>query len=63
MNKEKKAVADDPVRTDVAQPAQAVTGPQIDEHHGRGGSYLRDSATGERILMERTEPCSGCQAR
>lgn len=63
MKKEKKSVADDPVSTDVALPAQAVTGPQIDEHHGRGGSYLRDSATGERILIERTEPCSGCQAR
>ncbi|WLW63680.1 hypothetical protein ACM1PE_08990 [Achromobacter sp. PD1] len=63
MNKERKSVADDPVSTDIAQPAQAVTGPQIDEHHGRGGSYLRDSATGERILIERTEPCSGRQAR
>ncbi|CAB3856676.1 hypothetical protein LMG3410_02062 [Achromobacter aegrifaciens] len=63
MNKERRSVADDPVSTDIGQPAQAVTWPQIDEHHGRGGSYLRDSATGERILVERTDPCAGCQSR
>jgi hypothetical protein len=33
-----------------------------DEHHGRGGSYLRDPVTGERILVQRTTPCAGCQS-
>lgn len=55
--------------TSDAQPTGAVTtGPLADlpdvpdEHHGRGGSYLRDPATGERVLIQRTEPCAGCQA-
>ncbi|MHC0506401.1 hypothetical protein [Achromobacter aegrifaciens] len=63
MSKVNNAVSNDPKQVDVGQPPPAAATTQPDEHHGRGGSYLRDSATGERILMERTEPCSGCQAR
>ncbi len=33
----------------------AAAGP--DKFHGQGGSYLRDPATGERVLVERTSPC------
>ncbi len=28
-----------------------------DKFHGQGGSYVRDPATGERVLVERTSPC------
>lgn len=28
-----------------------------DKFHGQGGSYRRDPATGERVLVERTSPC------
>ncbi|MNY26967.1 hypothetical protein D3C86_1608410 [compost metagenome] len=40
----------------VAPPAAAGA---PDLYHGRGGSYFRDSTTGERVLIERTGPC-GC---
>lgn len=28
---------------------------EVDKYHGQGGSYLVDPATGERVLIERTE--------
>lgn len=28
----------------------------VDEYHGQGGSYLLNNKTGERKLMERTQP-------
>ena len=34
------------------EPRQA---PLIDEHAGKGGSYMRDPQTGERVLLERTQ--------
>ncbi|MCH4582497.1 hypothetical protein [Achromobacter xylosoxidans] len=33
----------------------AVAAP--DKFHGQGGSYVRDPATGERVLVERTSTC------
>lgn len=27
----------------------------MDQYHGQGGSYLFDPATGQRVLLERTE--------
>ena len=40
----------------------AETAPPPDENRGCGGRYLRDPVTGERVLIERTEPCTGCKA-
>jgi hypothetical protein len=28
----------------------------MDQYHGQGGTYLLDPETGERVLLERTEP-------
>lgn len=45
---------------DTQTPAAPKTG--VDEHHGLGGSYLRDPLTGERVLIQRTKACTSCQA-
>ncbi|KGD95241.1 hypothetical protein JL37_11140 [Achromobacter sp. RTa] len=50
-----------PVESTSAAPAPEFATP--DEHHGRGGTYLRDPVTGERVLVQRTAPCANCQAR
>lgn len=60
-----KTVATDGKGTPI-ESASAAAAPESathDEHHGRGGTYLRDPITGERVLVQRTAPCANCQAR
>ncbi len=49
--------------TESASAAPAPESAAPDENHGRGGTYLRDPITGERVLVQRTAPCANCQAR
>lgn len=59
-----KTVADEEqiVQAPSASAAPAPVPSAPDEHHGRGGTYLRDPVTGERVLVQRTAPCANCQA-
>lgn len=64
MSKTKTGATDGtgaPTESASAAPAPESAAP--DEHHGRGGTYLRDPITGERVLVQRTAPCANCQAR
>lgn len=36
-----------------------VTAPAPDTDAGKGGSYMRDPSTGERVLIARTTGCCG----
>lgn len=64
MSKTKTVATDGngaPTESASAAPAPESAAP--DEHHGRGGTYLRDPITGERVLVQRTAPCANSQAR
>lgn len=66
MTDSKKKSATDVVAADIPMPLAggepAATTPVPDANRGRGGRYLRDPATGERVLIERTQPCTGCKS-
>jgi len=47
-----------PELQDFDQPEEAQA-PAVDENEGMGGTYMRDSDTGERVLISRTTGCCG----
>ena len=60
---EDTSAADEALKRDLDEGGPDLTPKSgVDEHHGRGGSYLRDPVTGERVLIQRTEACNGCRA-
>ncbi len=42
-------------KSPLPNPVTQVENVDFDEHHGKGGSYIKDPVTGQRVLQERTQ--------